>query len=295
MKRAAEERPPYALDAPSRRAGEAVVTVAGPEGVAPPLLLVHSVNATASAHEVRPLFEALRATRRVIAIDLPGFGLAPRAPGPYTPRRMTDALFAALEEAGGGGPVDALAVSLSCEFLARAAVERPRAFRRLALVSPTAMDGTRLREGQPGEVRGSPRVARALEAGPWGRAMFGLLVKPGSVRFFLRKTFGSERIDERLWADAVAAAGEPGAHHAPLWFVAGALFAADAGALYAALPHPVWASHGTRGDFTDYRAKAVLASRPNWRFTVYEGCGALPYFERPEAFARDLGGFLAAT
>jgi hypothetical protein len=57
-----------------------------------PLLLVHSVNAAASAAEVRPLFEHYSATRTVFAIDLPGFGHSRRADIAYTPRLMTDAL-----------------------------------------------------------------------------------------------------------------------------------------------------------------------------------------------------------
>ena len=38
-----------------------------------PLLLVHSINATASAAEVRPLYD-YGATRTVFAIDVPGYG-----------------------------------------------------------------------------------------------------------------------------------------------------------------------------------------------------------------------------
>src|SRR3954454_20931708 len=40
-------------------------------GNGPPLLLVHSINAAASAYEVRPIFE--RERRRFYAVDLPGY------------------------------------------------------------------------------------------------------------------------------------------------------------------------------------------------------------------------------
>ena len=53
---------------------------------------------------------------------------------------MTDAILIAIREIQndhGRGPVDALAVSLSSEFLARAVTEAPLAFRSIALVSPT--------------------------------------------------------------------------------------------------------------------------------------------------------------
>jgi len=61
-------------------------------GSGPPLVLVHSVDAAASAAEVRPVFEHCRATHTVFAIDLPGFGFSERANRRDDPRRMTDAL-----------------------------------------------------------------------------------------------------------------------------------------------------------------------------------------------------------
>jgi hypothetical protein len=60
------------------RAGRLSAYVAG-EG--PPLLLLHSVNAAASAAEVRPLHEHYRATRTVFSLDLPGVRVfRPRRP-----------------------------------------------------------------------------------------------------------------------------------------------------------------------------------------------------------------------
>ncbi|MCA9961666.1 MAG: hypothetical protein KC443_21655, partial [Anaerolineales bacterium] len=50
-----------------------------------PLLLIHSVNAAASAYEMRPLFEHSRGTRPVYASDLPGYGFSDREARNYTP------------------------------------------------------------------------------------------------------------------------------------------------------------------------------------------------------------------
>lgn len=50
-----------------------------------PVVLVHSVNAAASSYEMRPLFESLRRTRQVFALDLPGFGRSARDARTYTP------------------------------------------------------------------------------------------------------------------------------------------------------------------------------------------------------------------
>jgi pimeloyl-ACP methyl ester carboxylesterase len=265
-------------------------------GEGPPLLLVHTVNAAASVAEVRPLFEHYRSTRTVFAPDLPGFGFSDRSERAYTPRLMTDALHAVVRQVHarcGPGPVDAIAASLGCEFLARAAVEKPQAFARLALVSPTGFAGTRRRRGPSGSSVGSPSFARRLAASTVGRVAFRALTRPGVVRYFLRRTWGGRDIDEAMWAYAVATARQPGAERAPLHFLAGALFSDDVNTLYDALTQAVWMSHGVRGDFADYRGKAEIEGRPGWRFTVFQ-TGALPYFEQPAAFCAAFDAFLAA-
>ena len=267
-----------------------------PQSAAPPLLLVHSVNAAASVAEVRPVFEAESSRRTVVALDLPGFGRSERGARDYSPRLMTDAVQAAgqwARERLGVAQLDLLALSLSCEFAARAAVEAPAAWRRLALVSPTGFNGTRRRRGPPGSVLGPPALKRVLTWPPLGAPMFRALTRPGVVRYFLRRTYGARDIDEQLWRDAVATAREPGAEHAPLHFLSAALFSADINEVYERLTHPVWMSHGTRGDFTDYRGSDTVQGRPNWRFTVFQ-TGAMPYFEQPRSFIDALDAFLDA-
>ena len=281
------------LDGP---AGALAVHVAGPE-TAPPVLLVHSVNAAASAAEVRPLFEGLRQHHRVYAPDLPGFGLSARPAIVYTPRLMTDAIVrvrSAIAERHEDQPLDALAVSLGCEFLARAAAENPKAWRSVALVSPTGFRGTRPPYGPPGSTRGLPRVHAFLTRPFWRRRLFDLLTSRRSMRFFLRKTWGSQIIDEEMFEYAWRAARAPGAEHAPLCFLSGFLFSRDIGRIYETLQMPVWMVHGTRGDFVDYRLKKILALGERWSFEVMQ-TGALPYFEQPAAFLAAWERFRAAA
>jgi len=261
-----------------------------------PLLLVHSVNAAANARELRPVFEHCRGTRPVYALDLPGFGLSERSERAYTPRLMTDAVLAAAAEVSrrhGGARVDLLALSLGAEFAARAASESPAAFGRLALVSPTGLNGTTRREGPPGSTRAVPGLHSVLALPLWSGAPFRALTRPGVIRFFLEKTWGGRAIDEDLWRYDVQVTRAAQAKHAPLHFLAGGLFSADIHRVYASLALPVWMCHGTRGDFVDYRGKRFFEGRPNWRFDVFE-TGALPHFEQPAAFFARCDAFFTA-
>lgn len=265
-------------------------------GDGPPLLLVHSVNAAASAAEVRPLFERYRHNRRVFALDLPGFGLSDRSDRDYNPRLMTDALHATLaqiQQQCGDVPVDALASSLGCEFLARAVVEAPERFSRLALVSPTGLQGNAVLRQADGSTRAIGWLHTLLRQPLWAAWLFRQLARPGVVRYFLERTWGSKHIDETLCAYCVSSAHQPGARHAPLHFLARGLFSADIHRVYESLTHPVWMSHGVRGDFTDFRALNRLRLPQPWQRTVF-ATGALPYFEAREFGAR-FDDFLRST
>jgi pimeloyl-ACP methyl ester carboxylesterase len=267
------------------------------DGAGPPLLLIHSINAAASAAEVLPLQKHFRASRRVFCLDLPGFGLSERRDLPYLPSHMTDALHRSVDlirRLCGPAPIDALALSLSCEYLARAVSEQPAAFRSVALVSPTGFSGRRARRGPPGSTRGIAWLYGLLRGPGWGRALYRQLTRPAVIRYFLERTWGSKQIDEDLWRYDILTAQMPGAEFAPLRFLSAYLFSADIHVIYEALRLPVWMCHGVRGDFTDYRNRQFLAERRNWTFTVFPS-GALPHFEIPHEFCAEYERFLAAV
>jgi pimeloyl-ACP methyl ester carboxylesterase len=182
--------------------------------------------------------------------------------------------------------------SLSCEFVARLAVAHPARVRALMLVSPTGLSGGKSRRGAAGSTYAMPWLHRALTGPGWGLGLFRLLTRPAVVRYFLNKTWGSSKIDEVLWAYCVLTAQQAGAEHAPLCFLSGQMFSADIHSVYEAVRQPVWASHGVRGDFTDYRNLRIVQGKPNWQISVYQ-TGAIPYFEVPQAFFAASDGFLA--
>ena len=270
-----------------------VALYAGGPAEGAPLLLAHSVNAAGSAYEVRPLYQHYARSRPVYALDLPGFGFSERRNRVYTPRVMVDALHAVVAEIRarhGGAPVDLAALSLTGEFAARAAVERPGDYRSLGLISPTGFDARLSGEGSGGD-RGSALAHSVASLSIWSQPLFDLLVSPPSLRFFLSKAWGSPDVDEGLLAYDYLTTHQPGATHAVWSFLAGYLFPDDATRLYRALTLPVWFVHGVRGDFVDYRYKNEVTRKPNWTHDVFE-TGAFPHFERLEAVAESYDGFL---
>jgi len=258
-----------------------------------PVLLVHTVNAAASAYDVRPVFEGLSDARGVHALDLPGFGRSDRPERRYTPRLMTDAVHAAVDavRATRDAPLHLLGASLGTEFVARAVYERPDAFASVALVSPTGLEGGRRRDGPEGSTLGKDWAHRMLTCGGLGRLMFRGLRRPGVIRYFLEKTWGRREIDEGLHAYCVQTTRVPGAEHAPLSFLSGFLFSGDINRVYEAIGRPGWITHGVRGDFVKFGGAASLAAQPHWSIREYD-TGALPYFEQPDTFVEEYEAFL---
>jgi pimeloyl-ACP methyl ester carboxylesterase len=269
----------------------------GVGGSAAPLLLIHSINAAGSAYEIKPLYEYYRQSRTVYALELPGFGHSERGKRQYTVRMMTDAILAMVKEiqsVHGLGPIDALAVSLSSEFLARAVTEVPLGFRSLALVSPTGFrrrdTTTKWRDG----TRAMPWLHALFEFPLWSVGFFRLLTSHAGIRYFLKKTWGSDDFDQGLAEYDYLTTHQPGAQHAPYYFVSGYLFSEDIIRLYHSLTLPVWMVHGVRGDFVDYTNTTLVRSRANWTVEVFP-TGAMPHFEAKGDFVRAYDAFLAGV
>lgn len=275
-----------------RRAGRLSYYVAG-RGA--PALLVHSINAAGSAYEVRPVFEHLRASHRVYAVDLPGFGFSDRSDRRYEVPLYVAAIHDMLDEIAtecGHAPVDALAVSLASEFVARAVADASARFRTLALVTPTGFSRAYADlEGPAGATREIPGMYAVLTFPLWTRGIYGLLTSRRSIRYFLERTFGSKQIDEGMLDYDYLTTHQPGARHAPYAFVSGRLFSRDVRAVYERLALPVWVPHGTRGDFKDFSQKGWAEAKGNWRFQPYDA-GALPHFEHAARFLADYNRFL---
>jgi pimeloyl-ACP methyl ester carboxylesterase len=275
-----------------RRAGPVSLYTAG-SGT--PILLLHSINAAASVAEMAPTFEHLRHSRRVYAPDLPGFGFSDRSKRTYDIDLYVNSILDVLDriaEESGDKPIDAVGLSLSSELLARVAAEQPQRFRSLTLITPTGFRaGSDKLRAPPGTTRYMPVLNGVLTFALWRSALYQALVSPRSIRYFLRRTYGSPNIDETLASYCDITTHQPGAEHAPYAFLSGALFGKDIRNVYESLTMPVFLAHGTRGDFADFRGADWTGSRSNWRVSPY-AAGAMLHFECRVGFQSELGNFL---
>jgi pimeloyl-ACP methyl ester carboxylesterase len=277
-----------AVTVPFGEGHDLVMHVEGASG--DPALLIHSVNAAASHAEMSALAHELSRDRRVYNLDLPGFGDSARPGLRYDIPRFVAAIHAAvsaIRRIEGERAVHAVALSLSCEFLARAAVEKPASFATLTFITPTGFQtGAGALTGEKGSTLERTWLAKLVAQPRIGRRFYELLTLPASIRFFLKRTFGSNHVDPLVLAAALRNSRAEGAEHAPLAFVTGRLFSGDVTTLYKRLELPVWAPYGTKGAFSDMSASAWTRTRANWRLQAVNS-GAMPHVEHPESFAAE--------
>jgi pimeloyl-ACP methyl ester carboxylesterase len=274
--------------------------VAGPrQSGSPPLLLVHSVNASPSVIEMQALFQRQAQRRAVVALDLPGFGASDRAPGRYTTALMVNAVQDALRwtrQHVGAEPADVVALSLGCEFATLAALADVGALRSLALISPTGMERRRI--GEPfenGRSRESRLAGALLHLPGVGRTLYAALTSRPVMRWFLARSWGTRHFDQALLTYGHANAQVAGAHHAPLDFLSGALFTRGIVNLYQRLALPVLVTNGQHGSFTDFEACGhVCAHSPGrWQRRVF-ATGSMPHLEWAAAFDAAYESWLAS-
>ncbi len=246
-----------------------------------PLLLLHSVNAAASAYEMSPLFRHYTGLRPVYALDLPGYGFSERADREYTPALFQAAIVEMLEKAI-GEPADVVALSLSCEFAAAAALSRPDLFHSLAFISPSGLNKQNTgRATQQASMRGASQRLHRLFAFPlWARPLFDLIATRRSIHFFLKQSFVGD-VTPGFVDYAYATAHQPGAEHAPLTFLSGRLFTPDVCTqVYQNLTQPVLMIYDEDAYSRFDRLPELLQRNPNWQTTRLVPSRGLPHFEK---------------
>lgn len=255
-------------------------------GSGPTVLLVHSINAAASCHEMRKPFAELQRSFRVVALDLIGFGDSDRPDIVYDAALYSDLIADVVRQLGGVACV--YAVSLASAYACVAAVQLPEQIARLVLICPTGLEDL----VTPAPQSGAFRVLR----GPVGAALFRLLVTGGSIRYFLRSTTYDrpEAMDDALVAAYLRTVRRPGARHAPLCFVS-MLSNCDLRDVLPRLRQPVHIIWGAAARTTPpTRLPAFLAALPQATSAVFAGSMAV-HDENAAAVAASVATFFADT
>jgi pimeloyl-ACP methyl ester carboxylesterase len=253
-----------------------------------PLLLIHSVNAAASAYEMRPLFQHYRGSRPVLALDLPGFGFSTRSDIDYSPALYVQAVLAGLQELG-GAPADIIALSLGSEFTAQVALQRPDLVHSLTLISPTGL--SRRPDAPPPNADRARNAQRLLSVRLWARPLYDLLTTRLVLRSYLQKSFTGAPPDALL-DYAYATAHQPGAEHAPLAFISGKLFTPDAArSLYAQVATPTLVIYDRDAYVNFELLPELLRQNPAWRAERITPTLGLPHFEQLDATTQAIDRF----
>lgn len=290
---------PDAIDAPRRRmttsgAGEVSYYL---DDSAPgrPLVLLHGFHAAASAFEMRTLFEAFRATRPVVAVDLPGFGFSERSERAYGPELYQSALTALLGRFAVPGGADVVALSVSAEHAALVAADNPELIRSLVMISPTGF-------ASPGREPRIELLAREGRTTPTGavdrsallaQTTYDLLTTRRSLRFFLQRTLLRE-VEDEVVEHAWRTAHQPGARHAALAFLRGEPFVPDLDSVFDRVRVPTLVLYDEDA-YSDYGSlPSFILQHPMWAAQRVPGTCGLPHLDAPDPTARAIAHWFEA-
>ncbi|GGS13804.1 alpha/beta fold hydrolase [Deinococcus knuensis] len=265
-----------------------VAYYADDRGQGRPLVLTSSVNAAASAYEMKPIWDAYVGTRPVYALEWPGFGSSDRPDVTYTRELMTAALNALVRELN--TDVDVVGLSLGSEFVARAAL-LDRRIHSLALISPSGL----------GNPRGGTQEATADDGGQqlydrlntFSTPLYAVIRTRPSIQYFLSRSFRGP-VDGGLIDYSLDTTRQPGAKYAPIYFISGRLFTPDAYAdLYARLDTPTLVLYDQDG-FVSFDRLQEFTQKSGVQAVRIEGTDGLPHFEKLPEVRAALDAFWAA-
>ncbi|MFR9803930.1 alpha/beta fold hydrolase [Pseudonocardia sp. RS010] len=265
------------------------VDFGGPPGAAT-VVCVHGLGGSHLNWDL--LAPLLRARYRVLAVDLPGFGLSPPPRGPATVRRNVDALAGFL--ASCGGPVTLVGNSMGGLVAVLVAAGHPDLVRALALLDPALP--------APGRLLRSPEaLARVLAyavpgGGEWlRRARRRRIGARATVEGTLRLCgIDPDTVPPALMARSVALVEHQddvvgfdraflSASRSLTWAMARAHTYESA---MTALQIPVLLVHGDRDGLVPVGAARTVARRhPDWRYVELKDVGHVPQLQAPDEVA----------
>jgi pimeloyl-ACP methyl ester carboxylesterase len=248
-----------------------------------PLVLIHSINAAPSSHEMRPLFDHYRSTRPVYSLDLPGFGFSDRSERRYAPDLYVAAISDFLRDIVGEA-ADVVALSLGSEFAASVARDQPELVSSLTLISPSGM---RDYSAQPPQ----NVLYKTFSFPLWSQSFYDLLTSQRSIRYYLGMSFVGE--PSQAFLDyAYDTSHQPGARRAPLYFISGQLFNYSAvESIYMQVDVPTLVIFDKDPNVSFDKLPDILSAKPNWQSARVAPSLGLPHWEQLEQTTAALDDF----
>jgi pimeloyl-ACP methyl ester carboxylesterase len=255
----------------------------GGEGRGEALVLIHGLATTRQIWgQVVP---ALALTRRVVTLDVPGFGeSAPAGPG-FELEAVAQRIARGLAARGVQAPFDLVGHSLGAGIALTLAAARPRSVRRLVLVAPAGFSrvprpASFVLAAAAERLLAARRRAAPLSDLRWGRRLLlgfaaadGASIPPTQARLMIGASASAQRTSTALTA----------------------ITRADLAPLLARTGAPVGVIWGTHDRTIPARnAELVRRARPDVRVVTIERAGHVPMVERPGAFIAALEGLLVA-
>jgi pimeloyl-ACP methyl ester carboxylesterase len=245
-----------------------------------PVVLLHGINAVASAHEMRPLVQRLQrdTTRPIYALEWLGFGHSDRPEVSYTPELMEDQLehfLARIVKHPGGA--DIIGLSLGAAYAAQVGRRRPALLHSLVALEPAGLGE------EPEEIgRAWSRLLFTLPGVQ--RAFYDRITTPDALyRFAGENLFTAEfGVPEEFVEYGAETARVEGAARPLDDFLNGRLFPAEVRDAFLHLPRPLLVLHGSVAErrMESYRELPELNARTDTAVMSLP-TGALPHWERP--------------
>jgi pimeloyl-ACP methyl ester carboxylesterase len=261
-------------------------------GTGRPIVLLHSINAVASAHEMRPLVQLFQreTNRPIYVLEWLGFGHSDRPETRYNPELLEGQLEHFLGKVvRPRDGADLIGLSLGATYAAELGRRRPDLIRSLVALEPTGL-------GEEPEEIGQVWSRLLFTLPGVQRAFYDRLTTPDALYTFSRENLFSPDfgVPDEFVEYGAATSRMEGASRPLDDFLSGRLFPEHGGDAFLHLPQPLLIIHGTVMDrrMESYSELPELQDRPNTEVVALP-TGALPHWERPGVVMERISEFYA--
>ena len=241
-------------------------------GSGEPVLLMHGLGGSIESWSNN--IEGLAKGMRVIAVDLPGFGLSDKPKMNYTIRFYTKFVVQFLKQLR-LKQVSIVGSSLGGQVAAEVAISRPALVKKLVLISPAG--------ALPPTFKGTPALWKYVQ-----------VVNAKSVQQVKQSLFA---VDNKPADDSYARLvyekiSMPGAKEAFMSALAGSAKAPRLNSRLNKIKAPTLLLWGKEDYMIPVKFVEPFVGMKNCRVIMLEHCGHRPHFERPELFNKIVADFL---